>query len=150
MDDGRLGMIIEKSATANRGATDGPRGTTYCSITGGTLGAVGALLRTALGLVEGGTFNAGRLFGGTALVVVLGSELVAPDKPDPVEPLVICASSSWITMGWSASAIVGSEEAAGPEVGRRRSMGDALKILPNQWRLVSISSSRKDEIILLR
>ena len=73
IDDGRLGMTIGKSAAANVGAIDGPRGTTYCSTTGGALGAVGALFRTALGLVEGGTFNGGRLLAGTAPVAVLGS-----------------------------------------------------------------------------
>ena len=68
IDDGRLGMTIGKSAAANRGATDGPRGTTYCSTAGGTLGVVGALLRTALGLVEGGTFNGGRLLACTQVL----------------------------------------------------------------------------------
>ena len=130
MDDARLGMIIGKSAMPYRGATDGPCGTTYCSTEGGALGVEGTLLRTALGLVEG-TFNGGRLFGGAGPGDGFGSGLAAPDKPDPVDPPVICvSSSSAITMGCSASEIGGSEEAAGPVVGRGRSNGEALKILP--------------------
>ena len=104
-----------KSAMPYRGATAGPRGTTYCPTEGGALGVEGALLRTALGLVEGGTFNRGRLFGGTGPMDGFGSELAAPDKPDPVDPPVVCVSSpssSTITMGWSASEVGGSEEAA--------------------------------------
>ena len=40
-------------------------------------GVLGALLRTALGLEEGGTLSGGRLLDGTALTVALGSELAA-------------------------------------------------------------------------
>ena len=89
IDDGRPWIIIGKSAILKLGAAAGLLGTTYLSTGGGTLvTADGALLCTAFGLDDGGTFSAGRLLTGTA-VAAFGSALA-----DPAEPPVIFASSS--------------------------------------------------------
>ena len=54
-------------------------------------------------------------------------------------------------MGCSVAAIVGSEELAGPEAGRGRSIGDTLDLAHRlQWHSVSISASGKHKITLLR
>ena len=65
----------------------------------------------------------GRLLTGTV------GALLDPVPADPAEPVILVSSSSSITMGCSISAMVASEEVDGPEVGRGRSKGDALKIL---------------------
>ena len=127
IDVGKPGKVIEKSEMSKTGTTAGPLGATYFSTGGGALVNVeGALLSTAFGLVDGGDFNKGLLLAGT------GGGAFWPTFSDPAEPPVILASSSSssITMGGSASAIVASEEVDGPETGRGRSKGDALKISP--------------------
>ena len=81
------------------GATVGPFGTTYLSTGGGTLvTADGVLLSTAFGLDDGGTFGAGCLLTGIA-VVAFGSALADPAEP----PVILVFSSSSIRMGCSVS-----------------------------------------------
>ena len=87
MDDGRPGRTIGISAAASEGNTDGPRGTTYCSTAGGrNLWRYSVhSLRTALGFEEGGTLSGGRPLDGIVPAAALGSELAAPEKPDPAD-----------------------------------------------------------------
>ena len=126
IDDGKPGKVIGKSEMSKTGTTAGPLGTTYLSTGGGGLVNVdGALLSTAFGLVDGGDFNIGRRLTGTGG----GASWLA--SADPAEsPVILVSSSSSITMGCSISAMVASEEVAGPGTGCGRSKGDALKISP--------------------
>ena len=104
----------------------------------GLVTADGALLSTAFGLHDGGTFSAGRLLTGTA-VVAFGSALADPAEP----PVIFASSSSSVRMSCSVSVTVASEQVAGPEVGRGRSIGEALKILPTS--LIAIESAWLDD-----
>ena len=122
IDDGKPNKVIGKSEMLKVGATAGPLGTTSLSTGGGALVNVdGALLSTAFGLVDGGDFNIRRLFAGNC------EEAFWLTSADPAEsPVILASSSSSITMGCSTSAMVASEEVAGPETGRGRSKGEAL------------------------
>ena len=101
------------------GTTAGPLGTTYLSTGGGALvNVIGALLSTAFGLVDGGDFNMGRLLDGTG-----GGAFWLTSADPEASPVVLVSSSSSITMGCSTSAMVASEEVAGPDTGRGRSKG---------------------------
>ena len=125
IDDGNPGKVVGKSEMSKTGTTAGPLGTTYFAIGGGALvNATGPLLSTAFRLVVGGDFNIGRLLNSTGG----GAFWLTPADPKAA-PVVLVSSSSSITMG-PTSAMVASEEVAGPETGRGRSKGEALKILP--------------------
>ena len=62
MGVGNPGGTIGKSAEPKSGDTGGLTGTMYCSTGGGASEVLGALLRTALGLVDGAGLSIGRLF----------------------------------------------------------------------------------------
>ena len=88
--------------------TTGPFGTAYFSTGGGTFVSVtGGLLRRTFGLETGGAFNIGLLLVCNVAGAVL---LVATELA--VAPVVPASSSSSITIGWSVSAMVASEEVA--------------------------------------
>ena len=99
-------------------------------------------MRRTFGLVTGGDFNIGLLLVCNVAGAVL---LVAPELA--VAPVVPASSSSSITIGWSASAMVASEEVAASCTARGRSIGDALKISPTL--LMGTRATRLDEIILI-
>ena len=87
-----------------------------------------------MGLEDGAALNGGRLLVDIILVVVFAVAVAALDKPDPVEPPVVWASSSSrITMGCSVSAIGRRGTLDGLALGRGRNMGEALKILPTTF-----------------
>ena len=124
-DDARPGSVIGKSEMLKWGTT-GPFGTAYFSTGGGTFVSVtGGRLRRTFGLVTGGDFNIGLLLVCNVAGAVL---LVATELA--VAPVLPASSSSSITIGWSASAMVASEEVAASCTARGRSIGDALKISP--------------------
>ena len=113
--------------------TAGPMGPTSCFTGGGTFGALGALLRTALGLDDGAGMSIDRLFDGRGSVVVLAAadlpmEPAAPDEPDPAEPPVICtSSSSGMTVGCSDPAVAGRVAKGSLADGRGQIIGECLE-----------------------
>ena len=106
-DGANPGSTIGKSEML-KCCTTGPLGTEYFSTGGGTFVTVtGGLLRRTFGLAVGGAFNKELL-----LVCNVDGAEVVPELAEA--PVLGASSSSSITMGCSASAIVASEEVAAP------------------------------------
>ena len=146
LDDGRPGKVIGKSEMSKTDTIDGPFGTTHLSTGGGTLVTVeGALLSTAFGLVDGGTFNIGPLLTGTA-----GAPF-EPVSADPAEPPVtLVSSSSSITMGCSnlRNSCKGRSRWSRnrTRTEQRRCLEDLAHLLDRH--LVSVSATWLDEVFL--